>query len=109
VSKRRGKLRRTPIRKPQGDLRRSGSQSFCAGSVQGGLHHLSICVEKIQYQPYETVLKEMLLGVKMSREYQQYTLALEEQLQSVYKVARKAREKGLDPALSPEPKLAPQA
>ena len=48
----------------------------------------------------------MLLGVKMSREYQQYTLALEEQLQSVYKVARKAREKGLDPALSPEPKVA---
>ncbi len=48
----------------------------------------------------------MLLAVKMGRGYQQYTSALEEQLESVYAVARKAREKGLDPALRPEPEVA---
>jgi len=42
----------------------------------------------------------------MSREYQQYALALEKQLENAYEVARKAREKGLDPALSPEPEVA---
>ncbi|UCE16412.1 MAG: DNA polymerase II large subunit [Candidatus Bathyarchaeota archaeon] len=46
------------------------------------------------------------MGVKMNREYQQYTSALEKQLESVYEVARKAREKGLDPALKPEPEVA---
>jgi DNA polymerase II large subunit len=42
----------------------------------------------------------------MSKEYQQYTTALEKKLESVYDVARKAREKGLDPALRPEPEVA---
>ncbi len=42
----------------------------------------------------------------MSREYQQYALDLEKQLENAYEVARKAREKGLDPALCPEPEVA---
>jgi DNA polymerase II large subunit len=42
----------------------------------------------------------------MSREYQQYASALEKQLENAYEVARKAREKGLDPALTPEPEVA---
>lgn len=42
----------------------------------------------------------------MSKEYQQYTAVLEKSLDSVYAVARKAREKGLDPALNPEPEVA---
>jgi len=42
----------------------------------------------------------------MSKEYQQYTAVLEKSLENVYAVARKAREKGLDPTLSPEPELA---
>jgi len=42
----------------------------------------------------------------MSKEYQQYATALEKGLESLYEVARKAREKGLDPALSPEPEVA---
>ncbi|NIR87603.1 DNA polymerase II large subunit [Candidatus Bathyarchaeota archaeon] len=46
------------------------------------------------------------MGIKMSRAHQQYTSALEEQLESVYEVARKAREKGLDPTLSPESEVA---
>jgi len=46
------------------------------------------------------------LVVGMSKEYQQYTTALEKGLENIYEVARKAREKGLDPALSPEPEVA---
>jgi len=42
----------------------------------------------------------------MSKEYQRYATALEEGLESIYEVARKARGKGLDPALSPEPEVA---
>jgi DNA polymerase II large subunit len=42
----------------------------------------------------------------MSREYQQYTISLEAQLQELYDVAKKARTKGLDPALSPEIEIA---
>jgi len=42
----------------------------------------------------------------MSKEYQQYTTVLEKRLESVYDVARKAREKGLDPVLNPEPEVA---
>ncbi|KPV62074.1 MAG: DNA polymerase II large subunit [Candidatus Bathyarchaeota archaeon BA2] len=44
--------------------------------------------------------------VRMSKEYQQYATALEKGLESIYEVARKAREKGLDPAISPEPEVA---
>ena len=46
------------------------------------------------------------MNIAMSKEYQQYTAVLEKSLESVYAVARKAREKGLDPVLSPEPELA---
>ena len=46
------------------------------------------------------------MGIEMSKEYQQYTAVLEKSLESVYAVARKAREKGLDPAVSPEPEIA---
>jgi len=38
----------------------------------------------------------------MSREYHEYTVALENQLKQLYDIARKAREQGLDPASSPE-------
>ncbi len=42
----------------------------------------------------------------MSKEYKQYAAFLEKSLESIYAVARKAREKGLDPALVPEPEVA---
>lgn len=42
----------------------------------------------------------------MSKEYQQYVSDLENQLESVYEVARRARKKGFDPAPSPEPEIA---
>jgi len=38
----------------------------------------------------------------MSKNYQTYTSALENQLQQIYEVARQARRRGLDPADSPE-------
>jgi len=38
----------------------------------------------------------------MSKEYHEYTDSLQAQLQEIYEVAKKAREKGLDPTLSPE-------
>lgn len=42
------------------------------------------------------------MGIRMSREYQKYTTSLENRLQELYALARKAREKKLDPASSPE-------
>jgi DNA polymerase II large subunit len=42
----------------------------------------------------------------MSKEYKRYAAVLEKSLGSIYAVARKAREKGLDPALVPEPEVA---
>ncbi|UCE43573.1 MAG: DNA polymerase II large subunit [Candidatus Bathyarchaeota archaeon] len=42
----------------------------------------------------------------MSEEYQSYILGLEGKLAKIYGVAREARKKGLDPNLSPEPKVA---
>ncbi|MFA5363934.1 MAG: DNA polymerase II large subunit [Candidatus Bathyarchaeia archaeon] len=42
----------------------------------------------------------------MSDEYKQYADGLEENLETIYVVARKAREKGLDPAFVPEPEVA---
>jgi DNA polymerase II large subunit len=42
----------------------------------------------------------------MSDEYKHYATILEKSLGNVYAVARKAREKGLDPVLYPEPELA---
>jgi len=46
------------------------------------------------------------LTIPMSKEYKQYTAFLEKNLESIYAIARKAREKGLDPALVPEPEVA---
>lgn len=46
------------------------------------------------------------MTIPMSKEYKQYTVFLEKNLESIYSVARKAREKGLDPALIPEPEVA---
>jgi len=42
----------------------------------------------------------------MSREYREYVSLLEKKLEEVYQIARKAREKGLDPAPNPEPEIA---
>lgn len=42
----------------------------------------------------------------MSKEYRQYVFALEEGLEGIYKVAKKAREKGFDPSLQPEAEVA---
>jgi len=46
------------------------------------------------------------LSLKMSKGYHDYTSNLEKQLNEIYDVAEKAREKGLDPALNPEPEVA---
>jgi DNA polymerase II large subunit len=42
----------------------------------------------------------------MSKEYKQYADSLEKDLEEIYSVVRKARKKGLDPALVPEPEVA---
>jgi DNA polymerase II large subunit len=42
----------------------------------------------------------------MSKEYGEYTASLENQLQQLYEVARKARKKGLDPKRTPEIEVA---
>jgi len=47
-----------------------------------------------------------ILPIIMSEEYRQYISVLEKGLEGVYEVARRAREKGLDPALKPEPEVA---
>jgi len=46
------------------------------------------------------------LTVKMSKDYQQYAKSLEYELQRLYEIAGKAREKGLDPRLKPESEIA---
>ncbi len=46
------------------------------------------------------------MNTQMSKEYQQYTNSLETQLNELYDIAKKARTKGLDPALSPEIEVA---
>jgi len=46
------------------------------------------------------------LDITMSKEYQQYASTLEKKLENVYEIAKKAREKGLDPALGPESQVA---
>lgn len=48
----------------------------------------------------------MPLPIIMSKEYRHYTASLEKGLENVYEVARRAREKGLDPTLQPEPEVA---
>jgi DNA polymerase II large subunit len=47
-----------------------------------------------------------VLGVRMSEEHQRYVASLENKLSDIYEIARKARKRGLDPALSPEPEVA---
>jgi len=42
------------------------------------------------------------LSIRVSKEYHEYTTSLENRLQQLYEVARKARENGLDPVSSPE-------
>ena len=42
----------------------------------------------------------------MSGEYRQYVQALEDQLSTLYRIAKEAREKGLDPMLKPETEVA---
>jgi len=42
------------------------------------------------------------LSIKMSKEYREYTVSLENRLQELYEVAKQAREKGLDPVPKPE-------
>jgi len=42
----------------------------------------------------------------MPDKYKQYTLTLENQLEALYRVAEKAREKGLDPVVTPETEVA---
>jgi DNA polymerase II large subunit len=49
---------------------------------------------------------ELALGVRMSNEHRQYVTDLENKLEGIYEVARRARERGLDPALRPESKVA---
>lgn len=44
--------------------------------------------------------------IPMSNEYRQYVQALENQLSTSYKIAKEAREKGLDPMLKPETEVA---
>ncbi len=46
------------------------------------------------------------MNTKMSKEYQEYVSLLENQLEEVYQIARKAREKGVDPTPTPEPEMA---
>ncbi len=46
------------------------------------------------------------MNTKMSEEYQEYVSLLESRLEEVYRIARKAREKGVDPTLTPEPEMA---
>jgi len=48
----------------------------------------------------------MTLGVRMSEEHQKYVTNLENKLEGIYKVARRARERGLDPVLRPESEVA---
>ncbi|MEJ2281904.1 MAG: DNA polymerase II large subunit, partial [Candidatus Bathyarchaeota archaeon] len=47
-----------------------------------------------------------ILTIPMSEDYRQYTTSLERSLESIYDIARKARKKGLDPTLIPEPEVA---
>lgn len=48
----------------------------------------------------------VILELRMGDDYRQYVTSLEVKLTNVYEVARKAREKGLDPVLTPEIKVA---
>ena len=47
-----------------------------------------------------------ILTIPMSEDYRKYTASLEKALKSIYDIAEKARKKGLDPTLVPEPEVA---
>lgn len=47
-----------------------------------------------------------ILTIPMSEDYRQYATSLERSLESIYDIAKKARKKGLDPTLLPEPEVA---
>jgi DNA polymerase II large subunit len=63
-------------------------------------------LERLNTPLREIYVRRTILTIPMSKEYRQYTASLEKNLESIYAVARKAREKGLDPALVPEPEVA---
>ncbi|MFQ6064548.1 MAG: DNA polymerase II large subunit [Candidatus Bathyarchaeia archaeon] len=52
------------------------------------------------------MLGKTILGIEMSEEHKRYISSLEDKLSDVYEIAKKARKRGLDPALSPEPQVA---
>jgi DNA polymerase II large subunit len=62
--------------------------------------------EKPKYASTNAVIWARFLGVKMSDGYHQYAASLEGGLQSLYEIAKRAREKGLDPTLKPESEVA---
>ncbi|UCE28459.1 MAG: DNA polymerase II large subunit [Candidatus Bathyarchaeota archaeon] len=49
---------------------------------------------------------KIILSIAMSEEYEQYVFSLAKKLESIYETARNAREKGFDPFLHPEPRIA---
>jgi DNA polymerase II large subunit len=63
-------------------------------------------LERLNTSLREIYVRRTVLTIPMSKEYKQYTAFIEKNLESIYAVARKAREKGLDPALVPEPEIA---
>jgi len=63
-------------------------------------------LERLNTSIREIYVRRTILTIPMSKEYKQYAAFLEKNLESIYAVARKAREKGLDPALVPEPEIA---
>ena len=42
---------------------------------------------------------------RMSPEYEEYFRSLEDEVNKLYKVAKKAKSRGLDPSLEPEPEI----
>jgi DNA polymerase II large subunit len=63
-------------------------------------------LERLNTSLREIYVRRTILIIPMSEEYKRYAAFLEKRLESIYTVARKAREKGLDPALVPEPEVA---
>jgi DNA polymerase II large subunit len=63
-------------------------------------------LERLNTSLREIYVRRTILTIPMSEQYKRYTAFLEKKLENIYDVARKAREKGLDPALIPEPEVA---
>ena len=66
---------------------------------------MSMSKNSISYLP-PPLLKEGHLNAKMTPEHQEYVALLEKGLKEIYAIAERARAKGLDPALEPEPGIA---